>query len=88
MSLYFVSADVFKNIKEDLIIDETTSDYGKVIIKDWKGLVDVASLELKKNTDICGTDCSAETEIIMYKDGILVDDVKFVVEKLVHINLC
>jgi len=74
-----ISADLhFDNIKGDLIIDETTSKYGKVEIKDWFGLLDLATLELKENTDTCGTSCSMETEIIMYQDGVLIDAVKFI----------
>jgi len=73
-----VSAMDIDNIKGDLIIDETTSKYGAVEIKDWFGLLDLARLELKENTDICGEDCSMKTEIIMYQDGVLIDDVKFI----------
>jgi len=72
-----VSSLNFDNIKGDLIIDNTTSRYGKVIIKDWFGLLDLATLELKENTDTCGLDCSMRTEIIMYQDGVLIDDVRF-----------
>ena len=73
-----VSSANFDNIKGDLIIDETTSEYGKIEIRDWFGLQDLAELELKNNTDICGASCSMETEIIMHQDGALIDDVKFV----------
>lgn len=73
-----VFASEFDNIKGDLIIDDTTSKYGKIEIKDWFGLLDLATLELKENTDICGfDDCSMRTEIIMYQDGVLIDAVKF-----------
>ena len=78
MGISLISAADFDNIKGDLIKDETTSRYGKITIKDWFGILDLAELELKKNTDTCGSSCSAETEIIMYQDGILIDDVKFV----------
>jgi hypothetical protein len=73
-----ISAEMyFDNIKGDLIINQNTSKYGKVEIKDWFGILKLASLELKENTDNCGNDCSMETEIIMYQDGVLIDDVKF-----------
>ena len=71
------------NLKGDLIIDETTSKYGKLTIYNWNVIgklfdIKLVDLELKENTDMCGTSCSSETEIIMYKEGVLVDDVKFV----------
>ncbi|RPI76035.1 MAG: hypothetical protein EHM47_00930 [Ignavibacteriales bacterium] len=77
LSPVFVSAANFDNVKGNLIIDDTTSKYGKIDIKDWFGLLDLATLELKENTDTCGNDCSMRTEIIMYQDGVLVDGVKF-----------
>jgi hypothetical protein len=72
----------FDNLKGDLIIDETTSDYGKITIYNWNVIgklfdIKLIELELKENTDVCGSACSMETEIIMYKDGILIDDIKF-----------
>jgi len=57
--------------------DENVGNYGKVTIKDWFGLLDLATLELKTNTDVCLIECSAEKEIIMYQDGILIDDIRF-----------
>lgn len=74
-----VSAQMdFDNIKGDLIIDETTSKYGRIEIKDWFGLQSLAKIEPMKNTDKCGWQCSAEIEIIMYQDSVLIDDVKFI----------
>jgi len=73
--LPMVSADLsIDNIK---LFDDKTGDYGKVTIRDWFGFLDLAELELKENTDICDSDCSSETEIIMYQRGVLIDDVKF-----------
>lgn len=64
------------NIKSALIKGENISKYGKIEITD-KFDKKLVSLELKKNTDICENDCSAEAEIVLYKDGSLVDDVIF-----------
>jgi len=69
-----VSSASFDNIKS---FDKDVGDYGKVEIKDWFGLQKLTQLELKKNTDTCGTSCSAETEIVMYQRGSLIDDVRF-----------
>ena len=68
----------FLNVKGDLEFGEGISEYGKIEIRDWLGLSSLAELELKKNTFESCSDCSAEIEIIMYQDGILIDDVKFV----------
>lgn len=73
-----VSAQMdYDNVKGDLIIDETTSQYGKIEIKDWFGLQDLASIEPKRNTDTCDYDCSAEIQLNLYQDGVLIDDIKF-----------
>lgn len=72
-----VSAFDFDNVKGDLLIDETTSEYGKIEIRDWLGLFKLSTLELKKNTDVCYEDCSAEKEIVMFQEGSLIDEVKF-----------
>ncbi len=79
LSINLISADFsFDNVKGDLIIDETTSKYGRIEIRDWFGLFDLVSVEPKINTDICSSSCSAEIEIIMYQDGVLIDDIKFI----------
>jgi len=77
-SLYFIGAESFNenNTKLDLIFGENISKYGKIEIKNKLNDI-ITSLELKENTDVCGTRCSAETEIIMFKDGVLIDDVRF-----------
>jgi len=75
MSISFISAAEFDNVKT---FDEKVGNYGKVTIKDWFGLQNLAELELKKNTDICGFACSMETEITMHQSGSLVDDIRFV----------
>jgi hypothetical protein len=68
----------YDNVKGNLIINTNTSKYGSIEIRDWFGLLSLAKLELKKNTDICGVNCNSETQIILYQDSILIDDVKFV----------
>jgi len=83
MSVSIVSAANWDNKKSGLIIDETTSKYGKIEIKNtvfgipWLQLSKVAELELKKNTDTCGIECSMETTITLFEDGSLIDDVRF-----------
>ena len=76
----FISAFTFDNIKS---FDSKVGDYGKIEIRNsvlglkWFQLDKIAELELKENTDTCGSSCSAETEIVMYQRGSLIDDVKF-----------
>ena len=83
MAVSMVSALEWDNVKGDLRIDETTSKYGRIEIRnsvlgfEWWQLGKVAELELKKNTDTCGISCSAETEIVMYQKGALIDNVRF-----------
>ena len=80
-----VSAFQFDNIKRDLILDKDTSEYGKIEIRnsvfgwEWFQLDKIMSLELKENTEQCpSTGCSAKQEIIMYEDGKLIDDIRFI----------
>ena len=61
--------------------DDKIGNYGKVTIKDWFGLLDLSELEVKENSDVCNIDCSSETEIIMHQDGVLIDDVRFMLLK-------
>jgi len=77
--LYFISADILlsDNIKGNLTIDETTSEYGKIEITNKLG-EKIVSLELKENSDICGTNCSMKTEIIMYQEGVLIEEIRFI----------
>jgi len=76
----FISAFTFDNIKS---FDSKVGDYGKIEIRNsvlglkWFQLDKIAELELKENTDTCDSSCSAETEIVMYQRGSLIDDVKF-----------
>lgn len=68
--------------KKQFTLDDSTSRYGKINIYNsfFLGLGTGAKLwqaELKYNTDTCGEYCSAEKEITIYKDGALIDDVKF-----------
>ena len=74
MAIPLISAATFDNT---ISFDEKIGNYGKVTIKDWFGLQNLAELELKENTDTCGSSCSAETEIIMHQDGVLIDDIRF-----------
>lgn len=75
-----VSSFQFDNLKS---FDKNVGEYGKIEIRnsvlgfEWWQLDKIAELELKNNTDTCGSKCSAEKEIIMYQDGILIDDVKY-----------
>jgi len=62
--------------------DDKVGDYGEITIYNWNVIgkifdLKLAELELKTNTDTCGSSCSAETEIVMYQRGSLIDDVKF-----------
>lgn len=68
----------YDNVKH---FDKDAGNYGKVIIKDWFGLLDLTELELKSNTNFCGSKCSAETEIVMHQKGVLIDHIKFLIEK-------
>ena len=71
----------FDNIES---FDETIGDYGKYTIRNSVlripilQLDKVIELELKNNSDICeGFTCYADKEIILYEDGILINDIKF-----------
>ena len=73
-----VSAMNLDNRKGELIKGEGISSYGKIEIKNFFGLGStIATLELKKNSDYCLEDCSAEKEIVLTDEGILIDSVKF-----------
>jgi len=62
--------------------DDKIGKYGMVTIDNWFGYGNtLTTLELKENTDVCAFDCSMETEIIMFKDGVLIDDIKFMTLK-------
>lgn len=79
LGITLISAQMeFDNIKS---FDKNVGEYGKVIIKDWFGLLDLTELELKNNTNICGTECSADIEIIMHQKGRLIDDIKFMLQR-------
>lgn len=68
--------------KKTFTLDENTSKYGKIEIYNsifmgigkGKKLVDA---ELLNNTDECGNYCSAEKEINMYEEGVLIEDITF-----------
>jgi len=79
MSISLISSMEFDNWK---YFNESVGKYGKVRIENAFGLGEtLVELELKKNTDICFTDCSAEKEIKLYNDGALVDDVRFLIKQ-------
>lgn len=72
-----VSAAEFDNVRGDLIINDDTSRWGKIEIKEWFGLRKLISLELKENSYACSDNCYAEKEIVLFQDGPLVEDIKF-----------
>jgi hypothetical protein len=79
IGLYFISAYEFDNSLN--FTKDENSEYGKITIKDWTGFITISELELKENTDNCGSYCSSILEIIMYEDGTLIDNIKFLEEK-------
>lgn len=75
-----VSASEIDNWKS---FDKDVGNYGKITVYNWNIIgkifnIKLSELELKTNTDVCGSSCSAETEIVMHQDGVLIDDVIFV----------
>jgi hypothetical protein len=71
----FASALNWDNVKQ---FEKGDKPYGKYTIKNSFGFGEtIAEIELLKNTDKCGEDCSAEKEIVMKKEGVLIDSVKF-----------
>ncbi len=81
MSISLVSSAEFDNIKT---YEEEIGKYGKITIRNsilgipFLQLDKVIELELKENSNICvGFECFAEKEIILYEDGILINDIRF-----------
>lgn len=74
LSAPLASAFEFDNVKS---FDQNIGQYGKITIEDWFGLGDLATLELKENSDICSDDCYAIKDIHLSKKGTLIDDVRF-----------
>ena len=75
IGISLVSAASFDNTES---FDKDVGDYGKYEIKDWFGLLKLQDVELKTNTEICSSNnCKAVKEIIMYQDGVLIDDVRY-----------
>jgi len=78
-----VSSWEWDNAKGDLIIDESTSKYGKIEIRNtflgipFFELDRVAELELLENSELCIINCEALKEITLDKDGVLVSDIRF-----------
>lgn len=69
-------APEFDNVKE--FSTDTDAKYGKIEITNFFGLGDkLETLELIDNTDYCITTCSATKRIQIYKEGVLIDNVKF-----------
>ena len=80
IGISLISAWNFDNVKGDLIIDETTSRYGKIEIRNslWVGfpLIElgvVSEIELLENSNICGSECYAEGKSTLYEPGLLID---------------
>ena len=81
ISFSLVSAMEFDNIKR---YDDKIGDYGKITIRNsvlgipFLQLDKVIELELKENSDICeGFECYAEKEIVLYEDGVLISNIRF-----------
>lgn len=71
-----ISAEMgFDNIKS---YNDEVGDYGKITIKDWFGLKNLQTIELKENTEFCGSGCLAKSNSTMYEDGILIEDLRFI----------
>ena len=87
IGLFFISlasAITDKTFTKDIEKSTTLTNYGKVELetRNWIDVFGwfserVEDIELKENTESCGEECYAIKEITMYKDGKLVDDVKF-----------
>ena len=83
ISIPQISAAYWDNQKH---FDKDVGKYGKIEIRNsflgipFLQLDKVATLELKKNTDVCNEDCSAEIEIVMYEKGVLIQGVRFMNE--------
>jgi len=76
LGLANVSAFEFDNIKNTKALGR--AGYLNIEIKNAFGLGSkLWEGELTKNTDTCGTSCSAEKTITIYEKGSLIDDVKF-----------
>lgn len=70
-----VSAFEFDNVKS---FDKSIGEYGMVKIKNAFGMgADLIDLELKENTDTCGSNCEAIKDITLYEDGALIQDIRF-----------
>ncbi len=75
LALPLISAWDWDNTKS---FDRNIGNYGKYTIENTFGLGGkVIELELKENTFVCGKDCSAKAEIILYNRGILFSNVRF-----------
>ena len=82
--LPIISAAEIDNWKS---FDNEVGDYGKITIYNWNFIgkifdIKLIELELKENTPSCSTNCYAEKEITLYKEGVLIDDVRFIEHKL------
>ena len=77
----FVSAFEFDNIKS---FDDKVGNFGIVEIRnsvlglEWFQLDRISTIKLLENTEQCNSEgCEAVKEIIMYENGKLIDDVRF-----------
>lgn len=83
VALPTVSAFEFDNVKGEVIINENTSSYGKVEIRNtlfgipFFELDLTAEIELLENSDYCYTNCYAEGVTTLYDSGRLIDSLRF-----------
>ncbi len=67
----------FDNYKE---FDKDIGEYGRITIYDSSIFGEdkrLKEITLNKNSDVCSADCYAEKEIIMFEEGVLIEDVRF-----------
>ncbi len=77
MSIPLISAADLFNFDNYKTFDENIGEYGKITIFDKSLFGEDTKLKeyvLEVNTDFCAFDCSMEMEIIMYEDGILIEE--------------
>ena len=54
------------------------ADTNTITVKNWFNLGEtLTTARLNSNTDTCGTSCSAEKEITIFKPGVLINEVRF-----------
>lgn len=81
IGISLVSAFEFDNVKN---YDDKIGSYGRIEIRnsmlgfEWWQLNKITTLQLKTNTELCYEGCEATKEIVMYEDGKLIDNIRFV----------